>query len=166
MGCRDLLLQTLPHGSPRKAVLVPQTLPWGMCTVSVSGLQPCCSQPQTPLSMLCVPVGSEGDAGKAPLSCGAAETSTALRLVFCWSWETGAGCESSGERREKPWKCLPFPWLSEQLMVDENWGSPEHTQGKGRGQEGKQELSKVMVAVASRGVLSWDSSFPGRRELS
>lgn len=90
---RDLLLQIVPHGPPRRAVPVPQTLPWAL---SVSGLS------------LTAPCGHWGDAGEAPLSWGAAETSPALRLVSCWSWETGAGCDSSGERRENPF-LSPFP---------------------------------------------------------
>lgn len=62
---------------------------------------------------------------------------------------------------------LSLGFLSSSWCVDENWGSPEHTQGKGMAREGKQGLSKVNKGGSGQqGVLSWDSSFAGWGELS
>lgn len=101
-----------------------------LCAVSVSGLQ--LTAPGTPGHAPC-------GQGRPFWALGQQRPPLCSQAALLLELGTGAGCESSGGRRENPWKCLPFP-LSE--CGDESWGSPEHTQGKGRAREGKQGLSK------------------------
>lgn len=92
MGFRDSLLQSLPMALPVN-LYFSYSLLCHVCSEFVRFLacllQKSCSEPRAPLCALCV--CSAGGADKAPLRCGSAETSTVLRLVSSWSWETRAG---------------------------------------------------------------------------
>ena len=127
MGCRDLVLQSLPHGTLGEAVLV-YSLLWQVldeffrslaCLLQKSCLQP---QPRAPLPVLCVRMHSvvmqrkhlcAMDQQRPPLfpnwfSAGVGRQE-----------QQQQGCSMSLQERGRnnPWKWLPFPWLSEELMV-------------------------------------------------
>lgn len=86
MSYRDLLLANVPCGTLSEAVLVYRQS-CGTCAMSLLGLLPVSSSRAAHSRSCRLP---RGDAEKAPLCCGSAETSSVPKLVFSWSWETRA----------------------------------------------------------------------------